>query len=267
MLKKMMMTGGAVALLSGLTLGVPLVSYTKTGVNWLKSSANEALPVEWELKRARQMIADLKPEIESNTRLIAREKIQVARLEDQLSETQVKLAKSESDIRRLSEDLRNESTAYTYGGRTYTSVQVKKDLESRFKRFTTREATADKLEQMLAARKASLAAAHERMDAMLSARRQLEVDVENLQARLGALRVAQASSELSLDGSQLSETRQLLDDIKARIDVAEETMAIDAEYFGEIDLDEPSEEDLLDEIANHFAGDEDGDELVAIQLD
>ena len=107
------------------------------------------------------------------------------------------------------------------------------------------------------------------MEAMLSAKRQLEVEVENLQARLGALRVAQTSSQLNLDDSQLARTRELLDEIATRIDVEEETMSVDVEYFGEIDLDEPSEESLLDDISSYFDGSasDSSDTLVAIQLD
>jgi chromosome segregation ATPase len=270
MIKKLILAGGAVALLSSVTVGVPLWSYARCGVNYLRDSASDSVPVEWELKRARQMIADLKPEIEANAKRIAREKIDVARLEKQAHETDERLAKTQADIERLSADLRSGSNAYTYGGRTYTSAQVKDDLGNRFKRFKTRNETAKKLEQMLTARKASLRAAHERMDAMLSAKRQLEVEVENLQARLGALRVAQTSSQLNLDDSQLARTRELLDEIGARIDVEEEVMAVDVEYFGEIDLDEPAEETLLDDITAYFDG-QDGnvasDSLVAIQLD
>ena len=267
MLRKMLLAGGAVTLLSGMTFGTPLFSYARCGVNWLRSSASDAMPIEWELKRARQMIADLRPEIESNAKRIASEKIQVARLESQLDDTDTRLAKTQSDIERLSEDLKRSSDVYTYGGRTYTSAQVKSDLGNRFKRFKTRKETAEKLEQMLSARKSSLKAAHERMDAMLSAKRQLEVEVENLQARLAALRVAQTSSQLSLDDSTLSQTRGLLDEIATRIDVAEETMAVDVEYFGEIDLDEPTDETLLDEISAYFGDQNESESLVAIQLD
>ena len=269
MIRKMVLTGGALALLSSVTLGVPLFSYARCGVDWLRSSANDAMPLEWELKRARQMIADLKPEIEVNATRIAREKVDVSRLVKQLEETNTNLAQGRADIERLSEDLGSEVQVYSYGGRTYTSAQVKNDLSNRFKRFKTRSATADKLEQMLSAREASLRAAQERMEAMLSARRQLEVEVENLQARLGALRVAQTSSQLNLDDSQLARTRELLDEIATRIDVAEETMSVDAEYFGEIDLEEPSDESLLDDISAFFerSHDSSSSSLVAIQLD
>lgn len=267
MLKKMILTGGAMALLSSLTFGTPLLSYARTGVNWVTSSANDAVPLEWELKRARQMIADLEPEIRDNATRIAREKIQVAALDRQLDDTRVALAKAESDIKRLSDDLDSDSAVYSYAGRTYTSVQVKNDLGNRFKRFKTRQATADKLEQMLSSREASLRAAHDRMDAMLGAKRQLEVEIENLQARLGALRVAQTSSQLNLDDSHLSHTRELLNEIATRIDVEEETMNVDVEYFGEIDLETPSEEDLLDQISAYFGNSADAKALVSIQLD
>ena len=266
MLKKMIVTGGAIALLSSMTVGGPLLSYAKCGIQWIRGAATDSVPLEWELKRARQMIVDLKPEIEVNAKRIAHEKIQVTRLEKQLTESDVRLAKAQSDIERLTADLQNESQSYTYGNRTYTSTQVKDDLGNRFKRFKTRQATATKLQQMLSARQTSLKTAHERMDAMLSAKRQLEVEVENLQARLGALRVAQTTSELNLDDSQLSQTRGLLDDIATRIDVEEETMEVGSTYFGEIDLDEPNDENLLDEIANYF-GDNNNESLVAIQLD
>lgn len=254
MFKKLALTGGAIALLSSLAVGVPVFSYARCGYDWLRGSATDAMPVEWELKRARQMIADLKPEISDNAQRIAREKVQVDRLQTQLSETEARLAQSQQDIERLTEDLSREHEQYTYGGRTYTVAQVKHDLGNRFKRFKTRRATADKLQSMLAARQASLQAAEEQMDVMLNARRQLEVEVENLQARLGALRVAQASSGLNLDDSHLSHTRELLDQIAAKLDVEEQTMVVDAEYFGEIQLEEPSDENLLDEIAAYFDG-------------
>lgn len=254
MLRKLFMAGTTAAVLSTIAMATPIGSYARCGWNYATGCANDAVPLEWELNRARQMIADLKPEIQSNARRIAKEKTEVVRLEKQLVETDQRLAKAQNEIERLSDDLRHENSTYSYGGKTYTSVQVKSDLSNRFKRFKTRQQTSDKLEQMLSARQASLRAATERMEAMLDAKRQLEVEVENLQARLGALRVAQTSSELNLDDSALSRTRALLDGIATRIDVEEETMAVDVEYFGEIDLDEPSDENLLDDISAYFNG-------------
>jgi len=66
----------------------------------------------------------------------------------------------------------------------------------------------------------------------------------------------------------LSRTRQLLDEIATRIDVEEETVAVDTQYFGEIELEEPSSENLLDEISGYFSRPTDGlsDSVASIPL-
>lgn len=266
MLSKMFVAVGAVSVLSIATLMTPLWSYSRCAVSWVKQSANDAVPLEWEIKRARQMIGDLQPEIAKNAKQIAREKVELARLQRQAEQCGQALAKTQSDIERLSADLRDGHAQYTYAGQTYTSAEVRDDLATRFARFKTRSETHEKLQQMVAAREASVRAAGKRMDAMLAARSQLEVEIENLQARMNSLRVAQTASELNLDDSHLSRTRELLDDIAARLEVEEETATAETRGFGEINLDQPVAEDLLDQIAEYLNRDAAGSDAEAGSL-
>ena len=53
--------------------GTSAYSYVKTGYHSVRDSIKEQIPIEVEIKRARDMIADLKPEIADNLKLIARE--------------------------------------------------------------------------------------------------------------------------------------------------------------------------------------------------
>ena len=210
MIKKMLIASGAVFLLSTFTVGLPLWSYARCGLDWLSTSANEVLPLEWEIKRARQMIADLKPEIDQNAREIAREKVEVARLEKQFKDAKTGLDKSRDQIERLTLDLKAGDTQYTYAGIHYTSAQVKSDLEGRLKRHKTKSETVKKLSQILDARRLSLKSTQSRMSSMMDVKRQLEVEVENLERVLEPLRVAETTTGLSLDDSQLQRTRDLL---------------------------------------------------------
>lgn len=252
MLRKLVFGVGALTVLSSLSMLTPIGSYARTAVSWMGQTASDSVPLEWEIKRARQMIADLQPEIAGNAKQIAREKIELARLQRQAKECGDQLAKTQSDIERLSSDLKSGDAKYTYAGKTYTSTQVRDDLANRFDRFKTRRETYEKLQQMVAAREASLQAAGQRMDTMLAAKSQLEVEIENLQARIGSLRLAQTASPLNLDDSHLSRTRELLDDIAARIDVEEEVATANTFQAGEIKLDETSSEDLLDAISTYL---------------
>ncbi|QDV21856.1 hypothetical protein [Aureliella helgolandensis] len=252
MLKKITLLG-VLALLGTVTVaGTGAWSYVRTGVTTASESVRSSVPIEWELKRARQMIQDLKPEIANNLQVVVREEVEVKKLSDQIVKKQASLAQNRDDIMRLKEDLQSGSTKFVYAGRNYSASQVQEDLSHRFKQFQVHEATTSKLEQVLDARERNLDAARMKLDEMLAAKRELEVQVENLQARMTMVEVAQTASPVSIDDSQLSHTRQLLDSIATRIDVAERLVDSEGSLAGSIRLDEPQDDNLLDEIATYF---------------
>lgn len=252
MLKKLTMVG----LLSGLAAvglaGTGALSYVRTGVRTAGESVRDCVPVEWEIKRARQMIEDLKPEIAKNMQIVAKEEVGVQRLSEEITTKEAQLAKSRDDIMRLKGDLQSGSVRFVYAGRSYSEDQVREDLANRFKQFQVHEQTTGKLSQILNAREKNLDAARQKLDEMLSAKRELEVEIENLQARLTMVQVAQTSSAVTLDDSHLSNTRQLLDEIRTRIDVAERMTASEGTLEGAIQLDDEASADILDEIADYF---------------
>lgn len=259
MLKKMLTVG----ILGGLGLaviaGTGAWSYVRTGMHSARQTMRENVPVEWEIKRARDMIHHLEPEIRHNYTIVAREEVAVKRLAEEIAAKETLLAKSHSDILRLKEDLEQASHAgkahFTYAGRKYSEEQVREDLSNRFKQFKVHEQTADKLNQVLAAREKNLDASRRKLESMLAAKRELEVEIENIQARLTLVEVAETHAPVTLDDSRLSSTRKLLDEIRTRIDVAERMVASEGALDGTINLDEPTSEDLLEEITEYFDGD------------
>jgi chromosome segregation ATPase len=250
MIKKMVVLGVAVVLLLGLVLGR---SHVLTTVGMVKQSVKDTVPVEFEIKRARQMIKDLHPEIEKNMHLIAREETEVAKLERHVATSEEQLAKDRGDILRLKGDLDKGSETFVYASRSYTAKEVKADLENRFDQFKTQEATAGALKKILQARQKSLQAARDKLEGMLAAKRQLEVDVENLEARLKMVEVAQTTSDFNFDDSQLSRTKELVEEIGDRIEVAERLVNADTRLHDRIPLDQPSDDrNISGEVADYF---------------
>ncbi len=233
-------------------MGTSAYSYLKTGVTCLHQGIKDQIPVEVEIKRARDMISNLKPEIAQNLHVIAREEVEVGRLNKEFTSKSQYLAKARQDILRLKNDVSDRPTKFVYAGRQYTEEQVRDDLHQRFKQFQTQEATASKLEKILAAREKNLDAARRKLDEMLAAKRQLEIEVENLQARLTMVQVAETSSGLSLNDNQLSQTRSLLDEIASRIEVSERLVDSEGVFQGAIPLDESAPEDIVDLISSYF---------------
>lgn len=256
MFKKMAMVGILGALGAATVVGTGAWSYVRTGVHSAQQTMRDSVPIEWEIKRARDMITDLKPEIRRNTEVVYREEVAVKRLAEEIGAKEELLAKSHTEIMRLKSDLENgaqsRAVRFVYKGKKYSEDQVREELSNRFKQFQVVEQTTDKLKQVLSAREKNLDAARRKLEGMLAAKRELEVEVENVQARLTLVEVAQTNSPVTLDDGQLSNTRQLLDEIATRIDVAERMIASEGALEGAIDLDETTSANLLDEISTYF---------------
>lgn len=268
MFKKLLFVGLMGVVLSGLLLGREALSHLKTSLGWVRQSVRESVPIEFELRRARQMIQDLTPEIHRHMHLIAKEEVDLQQLAQQVAEGETLLAKSRGEIERLTRDLQRKESRYVYGGRTYTPRQVEADLTRRFEQYKARQATLAKLQQVLAARQQGLEAAREKLRAMQAAQRQLEVDVANLQARLEMLQVAQASTAFAFDDSKLARTRELLRQISARIDVTEKLVNAELHFPGQIPLEElPSGEELIRQVTACLQGAAEEERAVAIALE
>ena len=73
------------------------------------------------------------------------------------------------------------------------------DLANRFERYKTSEATLASLKEIRDARQKSLAAARQKLEGMLAAKRQLQVEVENLEARMQMVAAAKTTSNYQFD--------------------------------------------------------------------
>jgi predicted transcriptional regulator len=267
MIKKGIAIGGAALLLLGLFFGRDASSYVCTSAGWVQDSVHDSIPVTFEIERAKRMIKDLDPEVQRNMHLIAKEEVEVSNLREQMGVADRQLAKSKSDIERLTNDLKQGGSQFVYAGKSYTEKQVEKDLARRFEQFKVKSSTLEKLTQVMAARERGLTAGREKLKAMQAAKQQLEVDVANMEARLEMVRVAQSTSEFNFDDSHLARTRDLVKGIGARIDVAEKLVNAESSYPGQIDLEETEDTNITEQITEYFQKSGEQDSETVVKLD
>ena len=254
MLKKAIFAGVGVALVGTFLFGRDVVSYVGTSAGWIKDSVKGSVPIEFEIERARNMVQDLVPDIRKNMHLIAREEVEVERLSEQITQTASQQEQDKQNLVRLKNDLSTESATFQYAGRSYSRDQVKLDLANRFERFKTRDLTLESLREMHAARQRSLDAARQKLEGMLASKRQLEVEVQNLEARLKMVEAAQTTSQHSFDDSRLSRAKYLIADLRSRLDVAERLVGSEGFFQGEIPLTEPVGDDIVDQVTLYLDG-------------
>lgn len=252
MIKKAIIAGSAAVLLSAFFFGRDALSYIGTSASWVKSSVRGSVPIDFEIERARKMVKDLVPDIRANMHVIAKEEVEVARLEKQIADSDSKLARDRENLVKLRNDLAGGAQTFQYVGRSYSAQQVKIDLANRFERFKTTEATVASLREMYDARQRSLDAARQKLEGMLAAKRQLEVDVENVEARLKMVEAAQTTCEYNFDDSRLSRAKELIGDLRIRLDVAEKMVNAEGYLDDEIPMTEAQSEDIVAEVTQYL---------------
>jgi hypothetical protein len=255
MIKKAILLTVGIGLTMAVLFGRNAASYVSTTYHRLTSSVEEAVPVDFQIDRARQMVRDLDPEIRRSMHVIAKEEVALEQLNRQISGSQEKADKDKADILRLQADLGQSKKTYHYASRSYTSDEVKQDLARRFNRYKVTDDTLASMKQMRDAREKNLDAARQKLSAMINARRKLEVDVQNLEAKRKLVEVAQASSEYVFDDSQLARAKELINDIRTRLDVAAKLANADVNVETEIVLEDSAPSDITDQVAEYFKTD------------
>lgn len=254
MVKKTLYVAAAVALLLGLFFGRDTFGLVKTGFGELRGKVRDSVPISLRIKQARNAIQDLEQPIKSAMETIAREEVAVAKLEKELTKCGTQLSKDRDYIFKLKNALDQNSGNIVLASRVYSPDDVKTALSREFEHYKSSEAKQEQLEKVMRARGNGLQAAREKLDAMLAARRQLQVDVENLEARLKMIEVAQTTSDLKVDDSQLSRTKELIEEINTRLDVAEKLLNTDTALLDRIPVDEaPADDNISDEITRYFS--------------
>ena len=254
MLKKSIVAAGCGLLLLTLLFGRDVTSYIGTSIGWVHDSVRQQVPVQFELERARKMIADLGPEVRNNMHLIAKEEIEVERLAEQIAKLETKQSRGKASLKRMSEELSSGSSKVRFGSTMYTSVEAKRLAKTRFERFKTDDATLHNLRRVLQARQQGLEAARKKLDGMMAAKQQLLAEVAGLEARQKMNEVAQTTNDFSFDDSHLARTRELIRDIETRIQVEERLVDAEFNFTDEILLDEETtdSEEIASEIAEYL---------------
>jgi hypothetical protein len=216
-------------------------------------AVQESVPVEFQVDRARGMIQDLVPEVRKNMHVIAKEEVEVQRLDEQIAESRTRLAKEKEQLLRLKGDLASGKGPFTYAGRSYTADEVRTDLAHRFERYKTGEATLASLTEIRGARQRSLTAARQKLEGMLASRRQLQVEVENLEARVQMIAAAKATSAYQFDDSRLGRVKELVTGLRSRLEVAEKLVNAEVYYHDEIPVDKATPENIVEQVSEHFA--------------
>ncbi|QGJ71996.1 Hypothetical protein PBC10988_37090 [Planctomycetales bacterium 10988] len=262
--RKMMMSGLLISGLVGTYFLTPVGSYVNTVAGIFGTTFEENVPLDFEIKRVRQLIASLEPEINRARNIIAEGEADLEIMEDKLATQEARLGKEEQAMATLNRDLKNKDV-FVYAGHSYTEGEVRNDLQNRLELCKVLKSTLTKNREILEHKKSTLNSNVQKLENMMAERDQLQADVDQLEAELRALEAAEIVSDVKVDDSRLSETKSAVDKIRKRILVRSKRIEADRQYTGRIELDAQTPADLEDQVADYFTGEKkEGKALIAL---
>lgn len=218
MLKKLLLVGSIVlvgAWAFGSGVGREAMSYVRTGINELRSATKDCVPLDFEIKRAENMLNNLDRTDDRLISALANQIQSMKRMDADIETLQAKIADMKDDIQAWNNELK---TVLTGSGGVAERESKALKLEQKFKTFKAAELS-------LKAKTESRDRTAERLNYIKDQREGLKAQRQELQNRIAALKtnvellkLSETRSKAVLDNDQLAE----LADLKKLVDGLEE---------------------------------------------
>lgn len=236
----------------GLLFGRDLCSYVTSSARSVRCAVKDSVPVEFQLRRARDLVDDIVPEMQANVRVIAQQEVEIESLKKDIDQSERALADEKARVAKIRDCLVTQQASFTFGAHAYTREQVKEDLARRFDASKEGQVVLAGKKRLLENRTKSLAAAEQMLEKARSQKSMLESQIATLEAQNKLVQAAAIGSANSIDSSKLAQSQKLIDEIKKQLDIAERVLARESKFIEPVQVDVVSEKDLLIQVDDYL---------------
>ena len=254
MIKYGVVGSAAALLLGGLVFGTDLGSYLRSSSRSISSAVKDNVPLEFQLRRARDLLDDIIPEMHASIRAIAEQEVEIASLKGEIEDSTKSVAEARNAVAKVRDCLTKPGDNFRIGYVSYSRDELKEDLARRFDRTREAELVLAGKKKLLSNREKSLAAATQLLEKTRSQRAMLENQIAALESQHKMVQMASVGSGVQIDHSKLAQTEQLIAQIKKQLDVAERVLAHKAKFVDPIPVSGVNEKELLSEVDSYLAG-------------
>ncbi len=238
-----------VAIVGTLVFGTDIFSYAGSSYKRLKENVKSAVPMEFEIQRARDLLSDLLPELQANVVTVAKEEVEVEELEKEISEQTKALEKAKTNVAWLRKQIEIQPVVYTAsGGERKEKIQT---LAREVEDLKLEEKLLEGKEKILTARKRSLNAAIQSLKEAQLRKVKLEAQIENLEHEIRLVKMQSHSPHINVDRSSLVKAEKLVNTLKKRLTVAQKIMTREI-HLPAPTVEEKSEKELLCSIDSYL---------------
>jgi len=246
-----------VAALGYFVFGDHAFSYLNTMTGSVRDGVRGKIPVEFEIKRAEKLIKAIEPEIDNCKRDVARAEVDLEGLKEDVDRLDGQIAKAEKKLKSsaglISATDERGITTFKLASHELVEHRLAMDLERTFDLYKGNVTMVRGKKALIERQERAVSAARSRLDAVRTEKGKLEDTIGMLKtqkAQLDAL--AAGSKRFDLDDSNLSKAKEVLTDVKKRLDVAQRMIEDDTFFAGGAEERAKSGRDISKEIREYF---------------
>lgn len=257
MLKKAIIGGLALTLVAGVMLGSDFGSYFRTMKRRAHDAVKSEMNLDFEVDRARTMIEDLVPTIEEYQEVVVKQQFELKRMEESIAKQEALLDEGKQAIvaRRL--DLKtDDKQVFVFKKRSMKRREVLRDLQDCMDRYKAADEALARDKAISYAKRDQLRANQGTLESYIGQKKELELAVAQLEARIEQLHAEEAMSTLAIDDSKLSKLKQHIQDLNDQIDVRAAMVDAEGSYNGgliPVGQEETPDRDIAEEIDDYFS--------------
>jgi len=218
MCKKLLITVLAVAVGVGVVSGTRLGSLVRYWWHTGCEKVQREIPPETEIGRLRMELDNLARLDDRYFDEVARQKLEVRKLENDLKVKKTSLAKTEKFLKGLHEALAEKGEFVSVNGQEYARDKAQAEFDVDFRQFQAAEKVVKADEELLSALKGRLAESEQRVMGLAAQRSEMKARLQELAAQLERERRLQSASSVVVDGNRYSALNKQMDELKDRID-------------------------------------------------
>jgi hypothetical protein len=238
------LSAGGALLVGGFLFGRDLCSYVSTGTSAVQTAVRDSVPIEFELRRARDLVEEILPEMHANIRLIAQQEVEIENLRTDIKRSETSLADEKTRLVALRDALDRPTAAFTIGGIQYSRDQVKEELARRLELSQEADTVLAGKKRLLDNRTRSLAAAVQALNRTRQQKDMLQAQIASLESQHRLVVASSNNTTLQIDNSKLAQSQRLIGQIREKLDVAERVLAHESKFVEPINVQVVDEGEL-----------------------
>jgi hypothetical protein len=252
-LKYGIITTGALALGGGLLFGRDLVSYVSSSARSVQSAVKDSVPIEFELRRARDLMDDIIPEMHCNVRLIAQQEVEIDALRKDVGMSRESVKAETVQILKLKDALGKGEQKFPLRRHRVHARSGEGRPGRRLDNVKEADLILSGKQRLLENRTKALAAAMQALERTRAQKSLLESQIAALEGQHKLLQATSVGSSIQVDNSKLAQTQKLIAQIKKQLDTAERVLAHEAKFTQPIQVDAVSEKDVVAQAEEYLA--------------